>query len=69
MRSARGIRFRSVLFPNLFRGAQTTRVSDLEEPTWFLSVWLVPEAWLYRFMKNSAAFVTAALERPQIGGA
>ncbi len=69
MRSAKGVRFWSVLFLNLFRGPQTTRVLRLEDPSWFLTVWLLPEVLLYRFLMIFAAFVTAALKRPQIGGA
>jgi hypothetical protein len=70
MRSAQGARFWSALVPGLCRGApaQTTRVMDMGAATWFVTLGLLPEAQLYRFLKPFAALATAALERPQIGG-
>jgi hypothetical protein len=72
MHSAQGARIWSVLVPGLCRGApaHTIRVLDIKDATWFLTLGLLHEAQqLYRFLITFAAFGTAALERPQIGGA
>jgi hypothetical protein len=70
MRSVQGARFWAVLVPGLCRGAyaQTTYVLDIKGVIiGYLALWLLREARLYRFLIPSAAFATAALERPQIG--
>jgi len=69
MRSVQGARFWAVLVPGLCRGAyaQTTCVLDIKGAIWFLALWLLREARLYRFLIPFAALATAALERPQIG--
>lgn len=71
MRSAQGAKFWVVLVLGLCRGAhvRTTRVLDIKDATWFLTLWLLREAQPYRFLIVFATFAAAAPERPQIGRA